>query len=41
VLKPTLFYGVNHTLFVDEKAKVGTLCPALDISALNGASVNR
>jgi hypothetical protein len=28
------------TLFVDEKAKVGTLCPTLDISTLNGASVH-
>jgi hypothetical protein len=28
------------TLFVDEKAKVGTLCPTLDISALNGASIS-
>jgi hypothetical protein len=28
------------TFFVDEKAKAGTLCPALDISALNGASAH-
>lgn len=38
-LKPTLFYGVNHAInhiICGRKCeKVDTMCPTLDISALN------